>query len=497
MGKIGKLVLWGDKNKLIYTPKTEGEGQQYKQKFGWMNPDYRQSVLQDSSKAIAMPEDFHPFEFRHISATIVGAYSWKATEFTEKVLKQAVKDKLLDFKPSYVNHELEVGNAVGVLGESRFDPAYRNASGEIIPAGINAPIWIDKVLRTDLCRMLTGYPVPTIQSVSITVYYEWDPSHTFTDHSGNEDEYLFEGRIGQMVDGRMVRRIVTKIIDIYESSLVWLGADPIAKILDDKGRPINVEKTAIVGTENFSADPLSEIYKEHNVFFVNDVSFSRQNVLDLRNSYTVKTQESGNKNKDAMEKIVETVAKFLNKQPADVTEADIAGIQLAKKSDYDALVARDAAATENITKLKNEITELNTTVTGQKGTIEKYSGIVPADKLDELETSLGLKNVVNLANSGKARLDADRKEAVRLYKLNVKEADQSEAIVKAIESADEAQVEGYLKQYGSGASARYGAKCSKCDSADHITYKQSVETEAPEGVAKKEPGTDHLIDAFI
>lgn len=496
--RLGKLMLLGDSNHLLYTPKTKEEIKAYREQYGWLSSDYNQGILQDPDLAIANPEDFLPFDFRHLSATIVGAGSWKATEFTEKVLREAVNRKQLDMKPSYVNHELEVGNIIGVVGKTVFQSATKGMDGQLIPAGINAPIWIDKVLHTDLCRKLTAFPVPHIQSVSVTVAYEWEPSHEFTsrDGSGEPDYWEFENRIGTMVDGKMVRRIVTRIVDFYESSLVWLGADPFAKALDAKGLPINVERSAVVGKDQYDADPLKHLYDKatgEGIYFVLDNSFTKQNTIDLGNSIVKNFSKNGNyinnNEDDVMKDTIEKLALMLGKKAEEVTAADLDIFQLVKKEDFTALNTKAGT----VDTLTTEKAGLETTITENKVTLEKYGKIVAVDKLDELETSIGLGKVVAMADYGVLQLKGKRDEAIRLYKVAIPEADHSEAVIKAMGEADEATTDGYLKQYGKTAAEQFGGECKKCGSKE-ISY-QSSEPEGTEG-GKKETGSDHIANDF-
>src|SRR5210317_758975 len=71
---------------------------------------------------------------------------------------------------------------------------------------------------------------PSVHSVSVTVTFEWKPSHKF------EDENEFYGKLGTYDDkGELVRRVVTKIHAYHEISFVAHGADPYAqKIVDGK-----------------------------------------------------------------------------------------------------------------------------------------------------------------------------------------------------------------------------------------------------------------------
>ena len=481
MPKHGKLILIGGFEKLLFFPKTEAERKKALANFGWSNEDYRQAVVGSVADAVAQPEDFMPFYFRHLSATIVGAYSWKATEFTEASLKAAAAK--LQYKPAYVNHELEVGNIIGANGEIKFVGSKKAQDGTIIPGGLEGPIWIDAKLHTDLCRKLTAYPVPHIQSVSVTVSYNWEPSHEFTNRDGQMDEWEFEMNIGKMVDGTMVRRIVTEIIDFTETSLVYLGADPYAKILDSKGNPINIEKASIVGTKQFDKDPMNELYKSSGMFFVEEDSLGKEKVLHLIKSVRENFSKTGNfeppkTNKKDMEKIVEALAKKLGKDVADMTPEIVnqysfvttTELEDYKKAKTDLGLAKDAK-----TKVDQELVTAN-------ATIEKYSEICKVEELEEVSKEVALKDVRNSAKFGASILKAKREECVRLYKLKVGEKDAVEAVVDTINKADEAALSGLLKQYGGELIETFGGSCKSCGSKE-IQFRSSQ----AEGGEKGEP----------
>ncbi len=432
--------------------------------FSWDNEDYRQNVVNPNIEdAIPKEEDFLPFTFRHLSATIVGGGTWKATEFPEKVLKAG--HKMLSNKPVFVNHNMEVSNIVGGIGQTKWTPAFTAADGTKVPAGIDGPIWIDGKLHPDLCRKMQAFPVPHIQSVSVTVVFEWEPSHVFENREGDEDMWLFEMRIGQMVDGEMVRRVATKIIEFYETSLVWLGADPFAKILDNEGNPLNIEKSAIVGMEKFDKDPLAEIYKKDSKYFIKESCISNGNKLDLvkrmfkKNTETGKSTLSNNKENNNtetfnsntdMEKIIQILAQRLNKKPEEITEDLIAGFVLVPNDEHTSL-----------TKLQKEV-----------GTIEGYQAVISErDKFkQDLEAANGtIKSNEPLVKFANSTLEARKENAIKLYRLTLKDGEsEDEAAVKVIERAvdekDFGTLESLTKQYGGQAFDTLGGKCLECGS---------------------------------
>lgn len=473
--KQGKLILVGNPDKLLYFAKNAAEKKKMMEQYGWMNPDYRPTEVAESVlTAISKPDEYFPFVFRHLSSTIVGGYSWKATEFSDKVLKAAAQ--LLTYKPVYVNHELETSNIVGVNGKIEFVSGYTAPDGTRIPGGLEGPIWIDGLLHQDLTRKLSAHPIPHIQSVSVSVTYNWEPSHEFTNRDGQPDEWEFENRIGTMVDGKMVRRMVTEIIDFYETSLVFLGADPYAKILDEKGNPINVEKSAIVGVKEFSKDPLVDLYKKENLMFIEEQSMSKENLLHLIERVSSSFSKTGNSKhspsnaNSKMEKIIAALAKKLNKPEADITAEMVESYTFVSTADYTAM--KTAADSAPILKTGKETAEASLLTANE--TIGKLTKIAKVEDLVELEKIVPLESIVEFAKSGKSKFDKLKAEVVRLYKLTVGEGKEDAAILATFEKADEPALSAFHKQYGGKAIEQFGGSCVDCGS-EHITFRKSVE----------------------
>lgn len=446
--------------------------------FSWDNEDYRQSQVNPNiDDAIPKEEDFLPFPFRHLSATIVGGGTWKATEFPEKILKASTK--MLSNKPVYVNHNLEISNIVAGIGKTKWTPSFTAEDGTIIPGGIDAPIWVDGKLHADICRKLSAFPVPHIQSVSVTVVFEWKPSHVFENRDGVEDLWLFESRIGQMVDNEMVRRVATKIVEYYETSLVWLGADPFAKILDENNQPLNIEKSAIVGMAKFDKDPLNQFYKDTGKYFIQESCISNDKKLDLVKRVYKKDDKSGNNeptpeeielenntlnNKLDMEKIIQLLAQRLGKKPEEITEDFLKGFMFITNEEHTSLVG-----------LKTKV-----------GTVEDYESVITAKdkfeqdlKAEQLITETN-KPLVEFANS---TLESRKENALKFYRLSLKEGmSEDEATVKLIERASEEKdfksLESMTKQYGGSAFDTLGGKCLECGSTE-VDFRTSEEQDTP------------------
>lgn len=484
----GKIHFFNSPNNYLYRPGSDKEAQQVRdsKEFGWSNEGYRQAIINpDISQAIPVPEDFLPYLFRHISATIVGAGTWKATEFTEEVLKKA--RKLLEFKPAFVNHELETGNIIGATGKAVFTPAFKAKNGQLIAAGLDAPIWIDAKLHPDICRKLSAFPVPHIQSVSITVIYEWEPSHSFTDSSGNEDEWVFENRIGTIVDGKMVRRIVIKIIEIYETSLVWLGADPYAKILDENGDPINVEKSAIVGASQFESDPMVDRYKKHGTIFLADSCITKENSIDL--SAKLVSSFGGTPSKipvkvNQMDNVIKIyIAAQLGITEDEVSVAMLGEYSLTKKDQLKTL--KDNAG--KVTGLDIQVVDLEKERDTAKGQVTDYEAIIPHKELEALGKDVDLPKLVAMAKFGKTIFDEKRELCIKNYKLTLKDDEkEDEKVIDLINKADSDGLEVYMKQYGATVLEESKATCTACGNGDNITYRSSVS----EGEGDDEGGSE-------
>lgn len=467
----------------FYTPDAgnKDELKLMRSQFGMFDSsNYRQNnVNPNLADAIPKEEDFLPFWFRHISATIVGAYTWKATEFPEKVLKKSTP--MLSLKPVYVNHDLQISNIVAGIGQTKWSPGFKTSDGIQVPGGIDAPIWVDGKLHPDICRKLAAYPVPHIQSVSVTVTYEWEPSHAFEDRDGNEDTWLFESRIGQMVDGEMVRRVATEILEYYETSLVWAGADPFAKILNEKGEPINIEKSAIIGMEKFKDDPLIDLYKSQNRYFVNDSCFSIVKKIDLQRtligkitktenfSQSIKQKDTNSNSKTVkMDELINFLADKLNVKPDEVTK------EMLEK--YILLPIADHSSFMNLQKAVGTIEQFN----ALKAAKETAEGEVVTLKADKAALETEKTKNEPLVNFAKDRLKTAKEEALRLLKLSKAGEEPDASIVSLITRAETEQdfqtLNGLILQYGGKAFDTFEGKCSECGS-EKITFRSSKQTD--------------------
>lgn len=169
-------------------------------------------------------EDLQPQEsdyiyplFRALSKTVIPGY-W--LDYTQgDVLKDSLQ--LLNGQTVYKNHNFcDIEGWLGAVNEVTWDEA-GEASGGV--SGINAELKLDWKVAPKIARGLLMTP-PAIHSVSVTVVFEFDFSHPEL-----AEQRRFWDLMGEEVDGQIVRLIVTKILAYYEISLVFQGADSLAK----------------------------------------------------------------------------------------------------------------------------------------------------------------------------------------------------------------------------------------------------------------------------
>lgn len=374
--------------------------------------------------------DYLSFAFRQLSATIVGSGTWKSTDFSQgNVLKKSMP--LLDRVTAFVNHDsYNVLRAIGTVGKPKWEEAIYEGGIEKVPAGISAPFIIDSKIHTDLCRMLNA-PEPVINSCSVSIVYEYEPSHAFS------KEWEFEDAIGTIAsDGREVTRIVTKIIEYRESSLVGRGADKFAKKQKDDG---TIEKMPFSENAKFSEDEFADTYKENGTYFIKSDYVGQKLTLNF----------------DSVETEKEVV-----EQKFDATELTNS-LELAN-SELKAEKAKVVNFETQIVELKAELDKANT-----------------ESKLLAVRAEFGDK----VANELKA-------EVKRFYNIFTN-SKPNDLIIGQIETANYELLQAYAMEYGNKTVEKFGAVCDKCKGRD-ISFRS---TDAEEETQKvKNSDTVNLRD---
>lgn len=325
-------LAWGGDDGIEWAIKKMQEIREEEQeefsKLGFKNTKLDHVEFASSLREITVPEGVQVREedlllvpFRLISATIVGAYSWKATDFSDaKVLRNAMR-KLLK-KPVYTQHFADPDNAIGFVKDVVWTNAYMQ-NGVEVPAGVDGVLAIDTVgdRKESLAR---GIQMGAIHSNSVSVEFEWKASHDF------QNEYDFVEAIGSLVDGRMVTRVVTKVVDFFETSLVDLGADPYAKIIDSNGNLINIEEGATITN-----------YKKDNK--IKEVEYA------LRNIHSFSASISYNKLKKEMQhKLTGKFGAALSKMMEEAIESKMAKEELSREDVINALSAAAGVTVKTI-----------------------------------------------------------------------------------------------------------------------------------------------------
>jgi hypothetical protein len=368
-------------------------------------------------------------------------------------------------------------NWVGITKAPKWTEA-TTVNGMVIPAGIDGIISIDAKTNPKIAR---GVLLKSIFSNSVTVEFEWQPSHFF------ENQYEFEDKIGTIaMDGKMVTRDVTKILDYHETSLVWLGADPFAKLIDSNGELFHVDTASV---HYKKAEEEKEAYKQGKKYYTFGLD---KNIVHLSKFNQEKNTPMNKAEKllaalkvmlkvaDNEEITEESLAKLQLKPEVEVVP--ISAEQLTKVAAYDALASIKAIGAGGVVldfaaSLGNDAERANFTVVRNEH----------LNKLREAEdkcVDLASDNVslTKDANVGRAYLKMKRDEVVRQYKLMVGDQ-QDTAVITLMENAESAALDGLLKQYTKGATEKFSGKCKSCGS-DEFEFRSSIITENEKPVVK-------------
>ncbi len=150
------------------------------------------------------------FQFRMLSKTLIEGY-W--IDFSkDNVLKDALK--LFETK-IFKDHETNVDNSIGHV----LNPVWSNSQGL---EGIDGTYRIFKAFGSSIIDRLVTDP-PILDSTSVGIRFTYERSHPDLDY--------FYSNLGREIDKHIVRFIITKILSVPETSIVYAGADPNAKRL--------------------------------------------------------------------------------------------------------------------------------------------------------------------------------------------------------------------------------------------------------------------------
>lgn len=310
----------------------------------------------------ALEGDFVDVTYRALTAAMMGD---RALDFgNEGVLRRSVP--LLKGQTVFKDHNTRVDNWVGQVAETFWDDKTKG-----IPPGINAVLRLDTVKDPMTVR---GVLQGALHSASVTVSFEWAPSHPKL-----MDDNNFWNNLGEEMDGEIVRILVTKILKYWEISLVWQGADEYAKQIDAGGKALNrycyVPEWAQEqsGVENFTLtnDPKTE---------ASTVKFTTTQDLEQEESMKLKTELEklvGTFNDDNVREVVEAFTqKKVDEAKAEASKAiDLASQESAElKAKVEELEARKAELSQDaalgkayLEEVRKDVVALYTKAKGEKG----------------------------------------------------------------------------------------------------------------------------------
>lgn len=403
--------------------------------------------------------DFFYFPFRHLSKTIVGAGTWKATDFSEgNVLKEAMG--LLAGVPACKDHWQ--GDIIGVVGKTMWNDGYSLPNGTQIPAGIDAPFIIDSKLHPDLVRQLNSPSDKNpLQCASVSVYFDYVASHEF------ENEWMFERALGTIVNGEMVRRIVTKITGFNESSLVFKGADKFARKIDENGK---IEKMPYSEASTIEEDKLYQLYKDTKEFYI------YESLPVALNFGAAEPASATTDNQKVIDGLLAQIATFSENETA--LKAELKDLQNAK-TEYDELKAKFLTCEGEFALLKTQAEVLTKEKATLQGVYSEAQSKIAGFQTQLIEAQNKIAELQKFVAPTQAILEAKREEAKRLYLIEVVakgiESKPDDQVLNEISNADLSKVDLLLKIYGGRVAETFGVVCNDCGS-HKVSYKSAVET---------------------
>lgn len=404
------------------------------------------------------PKDFNPEEdefiepiFRLLSNCIVSK-NYSPTEFPADVLKASMP--LLVGQTVNCDHETNIGNAIGSVVEVFWQEAYKTADGQEIPAGINGKLKIDAKANPRIARGINMDP-PSIHSNSVTVQFEWKPSHDF------DKPWEFWDKLGTYDEnGQMIRRIATRIISYKETSLVSHGADPFAQLLDNKGKIINP------GYASSVYNSFSEVIKEKvsssckAVYTTDYKALGEVAVMHNTSTNIIKGEQPSpidkNQNKNIMNKeLQEFLEKLFGEGMLSLAEGSSASVELVL-TEVKKLVQDKKDLSTQLTEAQNNASTLQERVT----TLENEA-----------------KDNTSFIEMGKNHLKEVREATLASYKKISGEEKIDTHIVNLIEKTDSLDLLISLKStYDAQLEEKFPLHCAECGS-HNINRASSVSQE--------------------
>lgn len=373
--------------------------------------------------------------FRALSEVIVHK-KFNPIDFgVNNVLKNSMG--LLKSQTVYPNHEMAIGNELGVIFEEKWQKSYVTKNGITVPAGINVRLKLDGKSNPKIIRGIMMDP-PSIHSTSVTVEFGWEKSHS------SMDDNEFWGKLGTYgADGQQVRRIATEIKRFHEISLVPHGADPFAQMIKPDGEinnPLYSDKTYNSEKIDNSRRVYSFSYKE------NLTSLSEKPEPEENNSH---------KNMEYLLKLAQQMGITTEGKDQVALEAEVS----AKTT---ALLSAKAEAEGKVISLTTEKQTLN----AAKIEAEKFK----ADNESFVE-------------AGKTALTALR-DSIKATLGILKEGKVDASLITLVDNSSFAQLNALKVDYEAQLEAKAPLHCEACNSTN---VSRRTSTPEPEGNTGNNP----------
>lgn len=398
------------------------------------------------------PDKFKPGEdefiepmFRLLSACIVSK-NYMPTEFPEEVLKESMD--LLVGQTVNCDHETDVANAIGSVKSVVWQNSYK-VDGITIPAGINGVLKIDGVSNPRIARGINMDP-PSIHSNSVTVQFEWKPSHQF------EKEWEFWDKIGTYAeDGTMVHRIATRIISYKETSLVSHGADPFAQLIVDN-KILNPTYAGSV-YYSFSEKPIDKDELQNKLAYYD---FKGNQDVDIM--YNTSNTNIKNNKKPQSENNMKELQEFLEKLFGE----GLLSLSENEKPTAELVLSKVKLALSENAELRVKVDNFQSEIDSLKGEVNTYKETIEANKL--------------MVTIGTDYLKEVREEAIASYKKLMGDKEDQNILALLESSSTSIQTLTSLnRMYKEQLEEKFPLHCADCGSKN-INRASSVTTQGNE-----------------
>lgn len=439
--------------------------------FDFTSPNYT-TYYPDVTAGDLKPNDeefIYPL-FRALSAVIVHKQRNPVDFGIPGVLKASTK--LLVGATVNPDHESHVvGNAIGSVRSTGWQEETKTDGGIIIPPGINAQFKIDGKSNPRIARGIMMDP-PSIHSSSVTVAFMWDKSH----NSYTDDEFF--QKLGTYdKDGKMVRRMATKIKKYPEVSLVSHGADPFAQKINSNGQINNPRYAA---TSYNSVEEIKELKAQKLFFFDYKVD-----LIENADDPTIPGNSIDNKTQSDMNEFLIKLAGKLGVAIANLPEQQL----------QEAVTAALTVALTAQTNAQAEVTQLTAQHTTEAAEIVRLK-VIETELIAFKAANPTADEVTRLKGFETRMLTDARTRITQIYnKVTLNKPDA--AITSMIaNSTDMNALMALETQYNSQLETMYPLKCNKCSSTSIARASAAVNPGATGGEHTKKSGAE-LVNSLI